>query len=216
MGALRGTDGRLSQGGDFTGTPLIQGNVAQSATSATIDGTGLNGVIRPGDTFTVAGDGQTYTIVTGGVIGSVTPNELDITFSPGVVPGGGWADNSEVTFASNKVAQVTRWEAEPERPFLDTTVMGDSAESGTLDIATWRGTAEALLDYGDDQQKALIDQIVAGAVPTALALTLVATVGKQFWGDVLAENFRIGLRRGAIVPISFSFEGTGAIGVNWN
>jgi len=212
----RGVGGQAYQGGAIVGVPLLKGDVAQAATSATIDGVGLNGVVRPADTFTVAGDGQTYTIATGGVIGAVVANELDITFSPGVVPVGGWDENAVVTFASNAVAQVTSFELSLERAWLDTTAQGDTAESGTLDVQVATARVEVLLDYGDVEQKALLDQVSAGTAATALALTLAIAAGKQFWGDFMITSSQIVSQRGAIVTARLALHGTGAIAKNWN
>jgi len=215
---FRGTDGFLALGGAIDGDVYIKGAVAQSATTATIDGNGgtLNGVVRPGDTFTVAGDPEDpYTIVTGGVIGGVVANELDITFSPGVVVAGGWPDNAAVDFDSNSIAQITQWTAEIAREVLDKTVMGSTGIEKTLDIPDWRGRATALLDYGDTQQGALIDEIITGDAVAEFALTLGVIAGRQFWGDIVAQGFTITGQRGQLFTVEFNFEGTGAIAVNW-
>jgi len=216
VAVYRGIKGLLALGGAFTGSPLVQGAVAQSATAATFDGTNLNGVWRPGDTFTVAGDAQVYTVVTAGVIGSATPNELAITFSPAVVPGGGWVDNAAVTFVSNSVAEIKNWEATPSRRVLDKTVLGNAAEANTLGYPSWSGRAEAHLDYGDAKQKTFIDQVKANTDPSAVALTLVVNEAKQLWGDVVLSNVAITSELGALVMVSFDFTGTGVVSPNWN
>jgi len=216
MAKYRGIKGKAVLGGVVVGTPLVQGAVAQSATSATIDGAGFNGVVRPGDTFTVAGDAQVYTVQTGGVVGDPTPNQVAVTFTPGVVPGGGWADNSAVTFASNSVAQVKDWQATVSRPVLEVTTMGDEARSITLDTPDWKGRIMALLDYGDAKQQAFIDAVNTNDDPTALAVALVAADGKLFWGDLLPLNARIRAQRGALFEVEFDFQGEGALTPNWN
>lgn len=216
MTRFRGVKGRAALGGAFTGSPLIQGAVAQGVGAATIDGAALNGVIRPGDKFTVAGDAQEYTIVTGGVIGSVTPNELAISFTPNVVPGGGWADNAAVSFTSNSVAQVKEWSLNPSRPFLDGVCMGDEAQVGDLDQPKATGRIKVLFDYGDTKQKAYVDELLSNNAATALALTLVVAPGKQFWGDTRVVSGAVTSRRGAYVEADLVFESEGAWGANWN
>lgn len=218
MSTYRGTDGFLALGGAIDGSVYIKGAVAEDETSATIDGNGaaLEGVVRPGDEFTVAGDAQDpYTIVTGGVIGASVANELDITFSPDVQEATGWDDNAAATFVANSIAQITQWSLDSDRDVLDTTVMGSTGKEKTLDLPDWRGRATALLDYGDAYQAEFIDQAKANAIPTALALTLGIIEGRQFWGDVLAQGFSVTGQQGQIFTVEFSFEGTGALAANW-
>src|SRR5690606_4536709 len=119
-------------------SPLVNGAVAAGQTSASIDGSSLTGVIRPGDKFTVAGQATEHTIVTGGVVSDGTANEIPVTFTP-AVPSGGWANNAVVTFVSNSIAQVKEWQADVSRPVLDPTVMGDVADRVDLDIPQWSG-----------------------------------------------------------------------------
>lgn len=212
MAKYRGSNGRAVLGGILVGSPLLQGAVSQGATSATIDGSPLTGVVRPGDTFTVAGDAQVYTIVTGGVVAA---NQLAITFTPGVVPGGGWANNAAVSFAANSIAQVKEWEAEPSRGILDPTTMGDVAQRVDLDLPKWNGRVVVLFDYGDPKQQAYVDTLVSNASPAPLALTLLADSSKDLWGDILPVSGAIRGRMGAYFEASLVFEGEGAVAFDW-
>lgn len=208
----------VALGGVVWGSPQTQGAVANGASSATLDGGGstLTGVIRPGDTFTVAGDPQEYEIVTAGVIGATTPNEVAITFTPTVQVAGGWADNAAVTFASNQMAEVTAWNATVERPYLDTTVQRDDARTGTLDTPQWSGNITAYFDYDDAEQKSVIDDLVANTAAVAFALTLVTDDGKQLWGDAHATQANITHERGALVGLAMPVNGDGQLAVDWN
>lgn len=221
MSEFRGIKGKAALGGVIAGSPLVKGAVAQGQAAATFDGAAFNGVIRPGDTFTVAGDAQTYTIVTGGVVGATTANERSVTFTPNVQPGGGWADNAAVTFVSNSVAQVKAWEAVPSRPVIEKTTMGDIARRITLDVPMWRGTVRVTMDYGDTKQAAFVDAVLTNNDASALAVALVvastaSTGPKQFWGDIMPQNAKVTGQRGALFEIEFSFEGEGALTPNWN
>lgn len=215
MAKYRGSKGNAVLGGILVGSPLVQGAVAQAATAATIDGSPLTGVIRPGDTFTVAGDAQTYTIVTGGLVASGTPNEIPITFTPGVVPGGGWADNAAATFAANSIAQVKEWEATPSRVVLDPTVMGDIAQRTDLDLPKWNGRVVVLFDYGDTKQKAYVDRVIADGTSAGMALTLVVSSQRNLWGDIHPTSVQIGGKIGAYYQAVINFEGEGALGFDW-
>lgn len=214
MATYRGSDGLVHQGGATVGTPLVQGAVAQGVTSATLDGADFNGVVRPGDTFTVAGDAQDYTVQAGGV---VTGNAVAITFSPAVQPGAGWEDNAEVSFAANTVGEVTGWEAEVSRAPIDRTVQGSEATRYTLDVPEWRGTLRAFLDYGDAEQAAVLNQLLAGSIPVAQALTLRVAPGKVLWGDALLTNGRVTSQRGPqLVEVQADFVGNGSASFDWN
>lgn len=216
MSRYRGVKGKAALGGVVTGSPLVQDAVAQGASGATFDGSGFNGVVRPGDVFTVAGDEQEYTVVSGGVVGATTPNELDLTFAPTVQPAEGWDDNAAVTFQSNSIAQVLAWEATPSRPIIETTTMGQEARRITLDVPGWRGRVRVQLDYGDAAQKDLVDAIKSNDAVPPVAVVLVAADDKQFWGDLEPVNARVGAQRGALVEADFEFEGEGALAINWS
>lgn len=220
MAKYRGSRGSLSQGGVIVGSAFTKGTRAQGQTSHTFDGNGatLNGVVRPGDRFTVAGDAQQYTVVTGGVIGAGVANEVVVTFTPAIVPGGGWADNAAVTFVSNSMSQIRAFEVELERPYIEGTVMGDNGQTGTLDIPRARGRITALLDYADLKQKALIDQVKSGTDEVALALTLVISSGKHIWLDAFCPRARVNAQIGQLIPVEFDFQSEGGLSTsfNWN
>lgn len=212
MSRYRGSKGRFAVGGVIVGTPLVQGAVAQGAGAATFDATSLTGVVQPGDTFTVAGDPQTYTIVTGGVIAS---NEVAVTFTPTVQVVGGWADNALVTPAVNSMGHVKEWEATLARPWMDGTCMGDEAQTGDLDIPMSEGRAMVLLDYADTKQAAVVDQARENADSAALALALVVATGKFLYVDALMSSIRVRSERGNYVEAEVQWRGQGVAALGW-
>ncbi len=216
MSTYRGIKGQAALGGVVTGAPLVQGAVAHGASAATFDGAAFNGVVKAGDQFTVAGDSQEYTVVTGGVVGATTAHQVAVTFTPTVQVAGGWADNAAVTLASNSIAQVTAWAATPSRPYIETTTMGAVAKTGTLDVPTWTGSVSVQMDYGDPKQQAYIDAVRGSGDITALALVLVTADGKQFAGDVLPTQAKVAGQRGALFTLDCDFQGEGALVPNWN
>lgn len=210
---FRGSTGDAILGGKLIGSPLVQGAVAQSATSATFDAASLTGTLLAGDTFTVAGDAQEYTVVTGGAAAS---NEVAITFTPAVVPGAGWSDNAAVTVASNSIAQVVEWSADASRPVIEGTTMQSSGQEIGLDVPMWRGRLMVLLDYDDAKQKALIDQVLSNGAASALSVSLEADDGKTLWGSLLAVDASVVGRSGAYFETDVAFEGEGVLNVDWN
>lgn len=213
MSKYRGSQGNAVFGGILVGSPLVQGAVAQGATSATFDGVSLTGTVLPGDKFTVAGDAQEYEIVTGG---EVSGNQIAVTFTPSVQEAAGWADNAAVTFVSNSVANVREWEATPSRPIIEATVMTDEAERRDLDVPKWSGRAVVFLDYGDAKQKAFIDQVTSNDPVSPISVTLVVAEAKNLWGTLVPANAGVTQRRGAYFEVTFDFEGEGVLNPDWN
>lgn len=216
MSTVRGLDGLVALGGYVPDAIYVQGAVAQSATAATFDGNGgtARGVIRPGDTFTVAGDGQTYTIVTGGVFGDPTADERAVTFTPGVVPGGGWADNAVVTMNLNQLVQVRAFELNVERILHDATVFRSAARVWKSGFSEFQGSITALFDAADADQTTFINNVLSAAGPE-FALTLTAEDGTQFWGDVVASAFTHQQQFDQLVELQLSFAGRGALGTDF-
>lgn len=83
------------------GTWLVdQADVAVGDTGIHCDGATTTATV--GDIFTVAGDSQTYTIVTSGVLDT---NDVDITFQPPAKVA--WADSAAMTFKASHVVNLT-------------------------------------------------------------------------------------------------------------
>lgn len=214
MSTFRGLDGAVSLGGALQGSPLIQGAVAQGATSATIDGSPLTGVLLEGDTFTVAGDAQVYTVESGGAVGAVTANELTITFTPSVQVVGGWADNAAVTVPSNSMAEIVAWSLNTPRERLEDDVMRDPSKTYKPGRLDWNGLVEVRLDYGDSRQQEFVDAALASA-DTKVGLLLLVADGKQFWGVARATGLEVEAQDGTIVPGRFTFSPASKLALDW-
>ena len=215
MSTYRGSKGFVALGGVVNGAPLVMGAVAQGASTATFDGTPLTGVLLKGDTFTVAGDPQVYTVTQNAVIGLPAANRVTVSFTPGVQRAGGWPDNAAVSFAAASLAEVRAWSATPSRPVLDRTVMGDTARRILLDVPQWTGTVECLLDYGDPEQKELIDAIKENGVLGDIGVVLAAATDRHIYGHIRPTSAAITGERGALFTVSFSFEGEEGLALDW-
>lgn len=220
MSTYRGSRGLLALGGLQSGNPQLKGAVAQGASQATIDGGGsaLTGAILEGDEFTVAGDATTYTVTADARIGENVANEVTVSFEPTVQVSGGWADNAAVSFVANSIAQVRRWEAEANRPYLRDDTMGDDARTGKLDTPQWTGSAEGLLDLADAEQKAVVDAVRQNNPAPDFGAYLQVGSGpmKGFYGHLQPVNSRINGERGSLVIVEFDFEGEGLLAPDWN
>lgn len=151
----RGMDGLVSLGGYVAGSTTLSAAVAAGASTMTLTGTPLTGLVMAGDTFTVPGSPGAYT-VTNSVVASA--NTLTgITFTP-VAPAGGFPAGGVVFLATSSVAQTRQWTATPTMQILETTVQGAGARTRRTGLTEWEGTFEALFDYGDPSQASLLDR----------------------------------------------------------
>jgi hypothetical protein len=151
----RGMDGLVSLGGYLSGSPTLQAAVSAGASTMTLTGTPLTGLVLPGDVFTVPGSPGTYT-VTNTVVAS--GNLLSgVTFTP-VAPGGGFPLGGLVFVATSSVAQTRQWTATPTMQTLETTVQGDAFRTRRTGLTEWEGSFEALFDYGDPGQASLLNR----------------------------------------------------------
>lgn len=226
MSTYRGLDGFLAVGGVLSGAgapPKLNGALAQGATSMNIDGNGstLVGVVVAGDTFTIAGEtGSPVHTVTGTTFRTAVANAITgITFTPAIAVGG-VADNAVVTFTSSSVVEAKAHTLNATQEVLDTTKFQDKWRTVKGGLAQWVGTGTAHLDKGDPKQSAIIDAIVAATPGFALngvlfGLQLISTTVKQFYGGVVVSGMSVTAERGAIVEVTFNFEGTGEVLPNW-
>lgn len=122
-----------------------------------------------------------------------------------------------LSLGGNVVAEVKSWEADVERPVLDTTALGDTAETKDIDIPRWSGRFTAQLDYSDTAQAAVVDQIVAGTNASVLAFEgRVSSTTKKMTGNVLINRASVTTSLGSIVMLSCDFVGSGAAAIAWS
>lgn len=207
-----GYGGLFVLGGIVDGSPRLNGALASSITTMSIDdnGTGtMAGVILGGDTFTIAGEtgSPTHTVTAGTAFTIAGASCTSITFTPAIATGG-VSDNATLTFTSNSVAQIKGWELEVEHNILPTNYLGQKWEGNIGGLGAWRGKAEANLDYGATQQAALIDRF-HGATPTMTNVGLVFRYGtsKNLYGYAVPKSIRSQHPVAGIVGITFEFEG---------
>ena len=216
MATYRGQDGAVTLGGQLQGSPLVDGAVAQGLATFDIDAVSLTGVVLPNDTFTVAGDVQVYTVVSGGIV--ATNALTGITFTPTVVPGGGWSDNAAVTFVHPLMAEVVDWSLDIDRDELETSVKRDAGKTYDVGQIDWRADAAVRFDYDDAEQAQAVDQLLAGT-PTNFGLSLIVEDGKLFTASAWAGRIRVQSSLGGIVSGLITFlpaESGQSLAVDWN
>lgn len=121
----------------------------------------------------------------------------------------------QVTLTPNIVGELQSWSLTLSRAHLETTAIGDSARTGTLDTPQGTGELAANFDYGDAAQAALVDMLVANTDPTPIAAVFQLATGKTISTNILPTSAPISAQRGALVTVSFAFETDGPATVAW-
>ena len=124
--------------------------------------------------------------------------------------------DGEITLAGATLGEMQGWELEVSREAIETTKSKDAAKSYTLDIPGASGRMRCNLDYDDAQQASLIDMLVAGTVPSALAAIFLHASGKTFVASILPTSGRIASQLGpSVATVEFPFIVTDAITITW-
>jgi hypothetical protein len=220
MTTYRGLDGFLSIGGILTttaGNVLLNGALIAGAQTLGLDGTGLQGVVMKGDTFTIAGEtGTPVHTVTNGPLTAAAGAVAGVQFTPGIA-GGGAADNAVMTWVSNVVVEARTWNVSAQQETLEDTALGDKWKTFVGGAASWSGQGEANLDYSDARQKTLIDKLLTATPALVVDGVLFGSANnKQWFGSAVLSGIQIAGGVGDLFKITFSFAGSGALLPNWN
>lgn len=222
MTTYLGRDGFLCLGGKLSvtaGNIQLNGAEAEGQTTLNIDGTGLAGVVMPGDKFTIAGEAgaPVHTVTNSTPLAAVAGAVIGIQFTPAIAAGGA-ADNAAVTFLSNSVAEAKLWGLQASMAVVEDTALGDKWKTFKGEEASWSGNGEAHLDYDDDKQAEIIDRVLAGTPDFAVPGVLFGVaVGKQFYAQAVLTSLAVtGVQKGSIIAVQFAFTGSGPMLPNWS
>jgi hypothetical protein len=154
IGDIMGLDWYMSQNikthvpGTFhAGTPLVNGAVAENATSMNIDGGAGTETIKHGDLFTVAGvDGQfVFTADAEAIAGAINGT----TFYPSA-PSGGFPDNAAISIVAQHAANIAF--IEPAIA-LATVPLPKPKGASNADVVTFKGLAMRVVISYDIKMK---------------------------------------------------------------
>jgi hypothetical protein len=226
MATYRGVDCFLAVGGghlDGNANPRVSAGQSAGASSLTINASStLTGVVMAGDTFTIAAEsGAPVHTVTGGPYVAVANSIGPITFTT-VIAAGGVATNAAVTFSSASIVEAKAHRLRTAVDVLDTTKFGTAGYKSFIGgLVQWDGSGEANFDYGDPNQKAMVDKL-SGASPAASTLAVMfgiisgAAATKQFYGVVAITQFEVTAAVAGLVTAAYTFRGSGQLNVQWN
>lgn len=85
-------------------------------------------------------------------------------------------------------------------------------------LAGWTGSAEALFDYDDTRQKALVDEIAVASpdgTRAALLFGLQDGATRDFYGGAVLTNFAVVAPGEDLVAVTFDFQSDGALAVTY-
>lgn len=124
--------------------------------------------------------------------------------------------DGSVTFGGGVVGEIVSWGANVTGEVIDDTALGDKWKTFKGGVGSWTGSAEAHLDYGDVNQQALVDELIAAtpASEPSAAEFLMAT-GKKLTGNILVTAIAITAQMGNTIKVSFTFQGSGAPSITW-
>lgn len=207
----RGLNGLVTLGGYVSGAPTLQAAVAAGASTMTLTGTPLTGLVLPGDPFTVPGVPGTFTVTN--TVVAQTNTLTGITFTP-VAPAGGFPLGGIVLVATSSVAQTRQWTATPTLQTLETTVQGDAFRTRRTGLAEWEGTFEALFDYGDPGQASLLARYTQ-AKPDGAVVGLTFVVSPDgpvvLSGAAVLTTLALASPGQELVTVTATFQSTGLL-----
>ncbi len=104
----------------------------------------------------------------------------------------------------------------PSETMIDDTVKRDTHRTFKGGLHTFTGSAAAWLDYLDTKQAALIDEIASGSPDGTIAsLILEVAPARFFYGGVVLRHFVSASPENGVVPVGFTFQGTGQLLLSW-
>ncbi len=113
-----------------------------------------------------------------------------------------------VHIGTDAVGELKSWSVSESANMIDTTTLGDSAQTFSVGSTNWTGSADGFLDEGDTAQTALTN---GASVTLKFYFEGTTTGDKYYTGTALVSGIE---RNGAVddmVNVSFSFQGTGAL-----
>lgn len=114
-----------------------------------------------------------------------------------------------VTIGANAIAELQSWSLSEQANTIDDTTINDTARTFQSGTTTWSGSAEAFWDETDTSGQGAL---TAGASVTLNMYPEGNTSGDTYYtGTALVTGIQRSGSNDAIVSVSFTFQGTGAL-----
>lgn len=119
--------------------------------------------------------------------------------------------DGEVDLGSAKIGYIDNFSLSIEAGTSETSQLGDQWKQFIGTAKGWSGSFSGTFDYGDTQQKSIIDNLISANASTSVTLKLKVSAALTLTGTAWVSNASVGASHGDKITISFNFQGSGAL-----
>lgn len=116
-----------------------------------------------------------------------------------------------ISIGSAAIGYIDTWNLTLNRGTAEVSSIGRDYKEFIGTVKDFSGSASGSFDYGDTQQKSLVDSLLTGGSAAAVTMTLVANSALTFSVSVILTSVALGAAHGDKITVSFNFQGTGDI-----
>lgn len=119
--------------------------------------------------------------------------------------------DGEVKLSSNKIGYIDNFSLSVEAGIAEVSQLGDQWKEFIGTAKGWSGSLSGTFDYGDAQQKSIVDNLISNSASTSVTLAFKVSASLTLTGIAWISNASIGASHGDKITISFNFQGSGAL-----
>lgn len=119
--------------------------------------------------------------------------------------------DGEVDLGSAKIGYIDNFSLSIEAGTSEASQLGDQWKQFIGTAKGWSGSFSGTFDYGDTQQKSIIDNLISANASTSVTLKLKVSAALTLTGTAWVSNASVGASHGDKITISFNFQGSGAL-----
>lgn len=118
--------------------------------------------------------------------------------------------NGVIYMAGTKIGYIDNFSLNVNLGSAETSSLGDQWKQFIATCSDWSGSISGTLDYGDTEQKAIVDEFLNPS-DAALALAFKVSPSLTLEGTAFYTSLSITGSVSDKVAVSFNFQGTGAL-----
>lgn len=118
--------------------------------------------------------------------------------------------NGAIYLGGTKIGYIDNFSLNINLGSAETSSLGDQWKQFIATCSDWSGSVSGTLDYGDSQQKAIVDEFLNPS-DTALTLSFKVSADLTLEGAAFYTSMSITGSVSDKVAVSFNFQGTGAL-----
>ncbi len=119
--------------------------------------------------------------------------------------------DGEVRLSSAKIGYIDNFSLSIEAGTAEVSQLGDQWKEFIGTAKGWSGSFSGTFDYGNTQQKSIIDNLISANASTSVTLNFKVSASLSLTGTAWISNASIGAAHGDKITISFNFQGSGAL-----